>query len=149
MQDVTPVRGGIKTERGEHWWWPCTFYLQALIKPSQAGIDLSQNNPFTLSVPGHVGPLQLFMAECCASFRWDATTCPGKPVNCRLRESMGDRLRAQKEKWQMEDWLGRGVTRDRKREEGNGGGQVGRGSGCSRMRGKRKRLGRGVEKGKE
>lgn len=83
-------RGRIKTERGEHWRWPCTFHLQALIKPSQAGIDLSQNNPFRLSVPGHVGPLQLFMAECCASFRWDATMCPGKPVNCGSQESKGE-----------------------------------------------------------
>ncbi len=90
MEYVTLEQGRIKTERGEYWRWPCTFHRQALIKPSQAGIDLSQNNPFRLSVPGHVGPLQLFMAECCASFRWDATMCPGKPVNCGLQESMGD-----------------------------------------------------------
>lgn len=60
-ENVTQKQGRIKTERGTHWRWPCTFHLQALIKPSQAGIDLSQNNPFRLSVPGHVGPLQLFM----------------------------------------------------------------------------------------
>ncbi len=99
MEYVTLEQGRIKTERGEYWRWPCTFHRQALIKPSQAGIDLSQNNPFRLSVPGHVGPLQLFMAECCASFRWDATMCPGKPVNCGLQESMGD-TEGEKEKWQ-------------------------------------------------
>lgn len=92
-EDVRLEQDRIKTERGEHWWWPCTFHLQALIKPSQASIDFSQNNPFRLSVPGHVGHLQLFIAECCASFRWDATMCPGKrgkPVNCRLQDSKGD-----------------------------------------------------------
>ena len=119
MENVTPEQGRIKTERGEHWWWPCTFHLQALIKPSQAGIDLSQNNPFRLSVPGHVGPLQLFMAECCASFRWDATMRPGKPVNCRLQESKGDTQRVEKEERQMEgeDWLERDVN-GRKEKEG-------------------------------
>ena len=108
VQNVTLQSGAELRQRGgEHWRWPCTFHLQALIKPSQAGIDLSQNNPFRLSVPGHVGPLQLFMAECCASFRWDATTCPGKPVNCGSQESKGDT-----EGWRREEW------KERSREEG-------------------------------
>lgn len=111
-KNITPTQDRIKTG-GDHWQWPCTFHLQILIKLLQCSIDLSHNNPFRLSLPGHVGPLQLFMAEYCASFCWDATMCSGKPLNSgeqgthrgwkgrhgRLKKRTGRRA---KEKWRKE-----------------------------------------------
>lgn len=82
------------------------LHLQALTKLSLAGIDLSQNNPFRLSAHGHVGPLQLFMAERCASLRRDATMCPGKPVKRGSPESKGVAVGGKEER-QMEGELAR------------------------------------------
>lgn len=87
MLTVRLAQDRIKSLRGDQWWWPCTLHLQVLKNPSPPSSDLSHNNLVGLSMCGRVETRQLFMAECCVGFCWDATMCPEEPVNCRAHRT--------------------------------------------------------------